>query len=165
MRLVMAVSKDGLCARGDGDDMSWTGRFDKKLFQLVTLSGARDLVAGARTYDLMAGNNCVGLKGRTVRRLSRTPDEGGLTRVKSYTLERSVALFPGADLIGGLTAARAALELDYVTCAVIVTVPVELKKGVAFDLWWLMDDSRHWRTHEVDFSNGYSVKILWRTRP
>lgn len=105
MRLVMAVSKDNFVARGERDDMRWTGATDKALFKLVTTLGGEVLAAGRKTAELLPH-----LEGRTVLTLSR----GGYSLLDLYQEH------PRATLIGGQTVALEALELNLIDEVVLM---------------------------------------------
>lgn len=123
MRLLLASSADGYLARGPEDDMTWTGRVDKALFRLLTLSGgtgAPDTVlVGSRTFDQMPK-----LPGRDMVRLSNDGLPG------SMTLEQAAAHHPRAWLIGGPTVAIEALRRGLVDRAFICVSPVTLGEGM-----------------------------------
>lgn len=117
MKLIMAVSKDGFCARGPDDKMEWTGLTDKAVFKLMTLSGSGPIFAGHTTYKLLPT-----LKGRKVYGLSRN----GLCLDKAASIK-------GGWLIGGLTVALAALEAGYIEEVVLCHTPVKLGAGIPMD--------------------------------
>jgi dihydrofolate reductase len=102
MKLIMAVSADGYVARGPDDDMSWTGREDKAVFQLMTLSTDAPLLAGRRTADFLPR-----LRARTLQPLSLDPAKG-------MTLEQAFARWPDAWLIGGQTVAERAIAKGFI---------------------------------------------------
>lgn len=105
MRLVMAVSKDGFVARGEHDNMAWTGSTDKAVFKLLTSLDGGIIAVGKKTAALMPE-----LKGRCSLVLSR----GG------HTLADVANEYPGATLVGGQTVALAALEQGFVSDAILV---------------------------------------------
>jgi dihydrofolate reductase len=121
MRLLLASSADGFLARGPNDDMRWTGKVDKAVFRLLTLSSGNDVIfAGSRTFDQMPQ-----LLGRNVNRLSsKKPD------MVNTTLEEAAKFFPDAWLIGGPTVALEALKLGMVSRAFICISPVTLGSGI-----------------------------------
>ncbi|UGL62769.1 putative dihydrofolate reductase [Xanthomonas phage FMYAK-P1] len=124
MRLLLASSIDGYLASGADDDMRWTGKTDKAIFRLLTMSNANDvLLAGSTTFDQMPR-----LPNRSMVRITREPDAENLGLGKS--LGQAQLDHPDAWLIGGPTLALAALRLGYVTRAFITVVPTELGGGM-----------------------------------
>ncbi|UGL62808.1 putative dihydrofolate reductase [Xanthomonas phage MET13-T1] len=124
MRLLLASSIDGYLASGADDDMRWTGKTDKAIFRLLTMSNANDvLLAGSTTFDQMPR-----LPNRSMVRITRAPDAEALGLGKS--LGQAQLDHPDAWLIGGPTLALAALRLGYVTRAFITVVPTELGGGI-----------------------------------
>lgn len=118
MKLLLASSADGYLARGLEDDMKWTGKTDKAIFRLLTLSNDNDvLLAGSRTFDQMPV-----LPGRRIERLSRGPN--------GISLAEADARWPSAWLIGGPEVSVAALRLGLVTRAFICVSPTELHDGI-----------------------------------
>ena len=101
LRLLMAVSGDGLLCRGPHDDMVWTGSTDKRLFRVLTSVG-RVCAVGSGTRGLMRD-----LPGRTLLELSRDGHTG-------YTLETFAQDHPDGWLLGGPTVAEAALRAGLV---------------------------------------------------
>lgn len=101
MKLILAVSADGFVAKGPVDDMSWTGKLDKAIFKLLTLSGNNQLWAGYTTYCQMPI-----LAHRTVHPISRDNEKG-------YSLSSN--LFKEDDwLIGGQTVAIEAIKSNLI---------------------------------------------------
>ncbi|ATS92226.1 dihydrofolate reductase [Xanthomonas phage Bosa] len=124
MRLLLASSIDGYLASGADDDMRWTGKTDKAIFRLLTMSNATDvLLAGSTTFDQMPR-----LPNRSMVRITREPDAENLGLGKS--LGQAHLDHPDGWLIGGPTLALAALRLGYVTRAFITVVPTELRGGM-----------------------------------
>lgn len=117
LRLIMAVSSDGFVAKGPKDDMRWTGRMDKRVFQLLT-SVEPTLLLGRTTFEAMPN-----LPGREVICLSTS----------GLTLEEAAADYPGAWLGGGPTVALKALELGLVGQAFIHWVDAEIGEGIPFE--------------------------------
>lgn len=116
MRLLMAVSADGLLCRGPSDDMKWTGRTDKLLFRILTGVG-RVCAAGSTTRDLVRS-----LPGRTLIGLSRD----------DYTLEAFAEEHPDGWLLGGPTVTEAALRAGLVDEVYLSWITdVKLGNGVA----------------------------------
>lgn len=83
LRGILAVSADGLLARGPNDDMSWTGKLDKQLFKLLTCVGG-DIGVGTSTWLSMPRQ----LQGRRLHLLSRDRTVRG-----AVTLEDFVELY------------------------------------------------------------------------
>ncbi len=114
MKLLLAVSNDGYLCQGAEDDMRWTGPTDKAVFRLLTMSDKRPLFAGKRTAALMPK-----LPGRTLLALSTT----------GLTLHSAAMMHPDAWLIGGPTAALAALRDGLIRRAFICRVGAILGGG------------------------------------
>jgi dihydrofolate reductase len=119
LKLLMAVSADGFVARGENDDMRWTGPADKFLFKLLTTASDQVLLAGSTTYDQMPP-----LPHRKLVRLTRKPC--------GLTLRQAAHFYGEAWLIGGPTIALEALSLGLVERAYISRVPVSLGAGISF---------------------------------
>lgn len=115
MKLLLASSADGYLCRDALDDMKWTGKLDKAIFKLLTLSG-EPLLAGTTTFNQMPQ-----LQGRDLIQVSRGTGEN--------TLENLAQQFPNAWVIGGPTLARAALEKGLIDTAYISVVPEMLERG------------------------------------
>ena len=125
LRLIMAVSGDGIVSRGPDDDMSWTGAEDKAIFRALTGVGGLCGI-GSKTARTMPNR----LDGRVLMPLSRS----------GFTLEHlALASAGSAWLLGGLTVARAALEEGLVAEVHMCVVPKILDcGGQLFDLQpWL----------------------------
>jgi dihydrofolate reductase len=118
-KLLLAVSADGFLARGPDDDMRWTGRDDKAVFRLLTLTGKGPVLVGRKTAELLPA-----LPGRTVHAISRGP--------KGITLQEASWAHRDAWLLGGPSVAREALEANLVELAVICQSPAVLGDGIPF---------------------------------
>jgi dihydrofolate reductase len=120
-KLILAASADGFLAKGDADDMKWTGRADKALFKMLTTSGGV-LVGGRRTVEQMPP-----LQYRTLLPLSRDTNRG-------MTLDQAHAMFnrdlQSAWLIGGPTVALEALKRGMVSRVYLNRVPSALGDGI-----------------------------------
>jgi dihydrofolate reductase len=133
MRLILAVSADGYFASGPEDDMSWTTPSDKAVFRLLTGSGGA-CGAGSRTFDQLPE-----LPGRTVFRLTRSPDAPGAPPDHSATLEWFAHRHPDGWLLGGPEIAQVAVEQNLVESAYLCRSPVPLGGGIRDRLTpWLM---------------------------
>lgn len=125
LKVLMAVSADGYVARGEDDDMSWTGSEDKKVFRLLTHVGTDPIGVGAKTFRQMPP-----LKGRQLQPISRKrtffiehaplpnplvdgwPETTSVRRymIQSKTLEQFFRENLSAWLIGGQTLALSAVR-------------------------------------------------------
>jgi dihydrofolate reductase len=131
LKLIMAVSADGLLARGPEDDMSWTGGDDKAAFRLMTMSGGV-LGVGSRTYDRLPR-----LPGRTVVRIS--------SQEASVTLGKFAYAHPDAWLLGGPTVALSALQSGLVGEAHLCRSPVALGSGIVDRITPFLQDKPSWK--------------------
>lgn len=147
LKLVMAVSKDGVVSLGPDDDMLWTGRDDKRAFRLLTHSGGI-LGAGRKTFESLPR-----LKGRTVVCLSTRRgmvqnaaarealqfpmSDGPLSDEAAYESTMTLGQFahrhPDAWLIGGQTVALEALSVSLLLLVVLCRAPIELRRSSLFD--------------------------------
>lgn len=144
MRLIMAVSRDGLVSRAEGD-MSWTGHLDKKLFRLLTTVGNRPLGAGRTTYDLLPE-----LKGRSVVSISRDSTKG-------CALGAYEAMTSGEGwLIGGQGVALSAIDEGYVHEVFLCHTPGHALEGARADLRLLNFGQT---CAEIDFTGGLRVEV------
>jgi len=102
MRLIMAVSADGIVAKGEDDTMDWLGPTDKKVFRILTSVGG-PLGVSRKTAKVMPKT----LKGRKLITISgsRGAPLVSLDTFRSYY---------GASgwLLGGQTLAMVALETN-----------------------------------------------------
>jgi dihydrofolate reductase len=122
LKLILAVSADGLLASGDDDDMSWTGRVDKTAFRLLTNVGGL-CGAGYRTLS-----NMPPLSGRSLVLLTRDPGRWLDSPVPPFPHVRAVmrledfACEPGAWLLGGPRLAAVAVGKSLVDEAFICRI-------------------------------------------
>lgn len=148
LKLVMAVSKDGIVSLGPEDDMLWTGHDDKRAFRLLTHSGGA-LGAGRRTFERLPK-----LKGRTVVCLSTRrgmvpnfearriadlskcgpePVSSEAAYESTMTLGQFAHANPDGWLIGGQTVALEALSISMLDLVVLCRAPIELHLSTLFD--------------------------------
>jgi dihydrofolate reductase len=138
LKLIMSVSHDGFVARGDSDDMAWTGRADKQLFKSLTLVGGA-LGVGSKTAAVMPTH----LPGRTLHVLSNSPLFG-------MTLGSFAYRYPGAWLLGGQTIAMEALRLQMVDEVHLIRNPVELGAGIRDEVTPFLKTPLRWvQAHAV----------------
>lgn len=148
MQLVMAVSTDGYVAKSDHDDMSWTGRFDKNIFKLLTYG--KDIGLGAKTYDLMMD---LKLPHRRLHRLSR----------ERMSLPTFCKMFPAGVLVGGLTLAEAALDLGLLDSVILSHVPKVLGDGIKLpDKFYLQASATE--IIKFDFPTNYIEVLFYDNR-
>jgi dihydrofolate reductase len=100
MKFIAAISPDGYMAQGANDNMSWTPKIDKKIFQLISSLNNGICFVSEQTMKNMPQN----LPGRTLIPLSR----------KGLTLQLAEKMFPNSLLIGGPTLLRAANQLNLI---------------------------------------------------
>lgn len=127
LKLILAVSADDRLAHGPDDDMRWTGKTDKKVFQLLTSVGAVCGV-GSRTWELMPelpGRHVIPLSRRDGLALRKRPelrpyDYGSPPVDLQYAVEHAMTLgrfahaHPSGWLLGGPTVAMEALSCGMV---------------------------------------------------
>jgi dihydrofolate reductase len=129
LNLLLTVSANGLLARGPDDNMIWPGDgIDKTIFRMLSLIAHQPILVGSTSYDILPP-----LPGREVIRISRDEKAGALT------LRQAAERHPGAWLIGGPTAARAALEEFLVDTAVICRLSSELQPFTPIEGYWEKD--------------------------
>lgn len=147
LKLIMAVSSDGVLSLGPSDDMSWTSKEDKQIFKLLTLTSGAVLGAGLTTYNLLPH-----LPNREVIPLSRSlhysvNNEGKkvlspsrpvgprvhydghnekVAYIKAQTLHEFKYNYPNAWLIGGFKVAYKALTSGLVDEVYMCENPIEL---------------------------------------
>jgi dihydrofolate reductase len=121
LKVIMAVSADGYVSRGPADDMRWTGKKDKAIFKLLTMTGG-ELGVGRRTAAHMPPS----LPGRTLHVLSHSGAVLDGVRAPPMRLGEFVAKYPGAWLIGGQTIVLEALELGLVDEVHLCRLPVDV---------------------------------------
>jgi dihydrofolate reductase len=129
MKLIMAVSKDGYVARGENDDMAWTGPDDKTVFKLLTHVGGLPLGVGRKTFEMIPK-----LPGRSLVSLSMDPTKG-------CTFTSFYDQYPDAWLIGGQTIAMQAIEREMVDQVFLCRSPQVLGRGVKID--WRLSQFSH----------------------
>jgi len=111
VKLIMAVSKDGFVARGEDDDMSWTGPIDKAVFRLLT-STSDVLAVSAKTLQYMPKER----PGRgKLYALSTDPRRG-------VALEDLAPIAPDAWLLGGQELGIYAMKNGFVNKAYLCRV-------------------------------------------
>lgn len=102
MRAILAVSADGYLAKGQNDDMTWSGPTDKAIFRILTCTGSL-MAASRNTVRLMPSK----LPGRTLVALS---SQGYVEHESWGTLHEFSVAYPDAWLIGGPKLVMQALE-------------------------------------------------------
>jgi len=119
MKLIMAVSSDGFVARGEDDDMSWTGSMDKAVFKLLTTTN--DVLAvSAKSLQYMPKS----LPGRgRIYGLSTQPGKG-------VALEDLAPVAPDAWLLGGQELGMFAMKNGFVNKAYICISPARIEAGI-----------------------------------
>lgn len=96
MRAIFVQSADGVMARGSNDDMLWTPKIDKKIFQLISGMHGGFCIVGRNTQTNMPHT----LKGRTYIPVHRN----------GYTLHDAAKEYPMATLCAGPTLLKAAYD-------------------------------------------------------
>ena len=108
MKCICAISPCGFMAQGPNDDMKWTPKVDKQIFQLITsLTGGVCFVSKA-TKQMMPAV----LTGRTLVEVSRN----------GLTLETAAKKFPEGVIIGGPEMLRVAITKNLITDLIVNTV-------------------------------------------
>lgn len=158
MKLILARSQDGFLCRDALDDMHWTGKLDKLIFKLLTISDGQPLAAGSATAKLLPT-----LVGRQLLVVSQRPKEYmDKHRWPAYTLEDLNYFYPDCWLIGGPTVALAALQQGFVKRAFICNIPTALKAGIhSQDIQALLPDHAEFK---MDFM-GVNVEIYTEEGP
>lgn len=150
MKLLMARSSDGRYARGPDDDMTWTGRTDKKVFRALTNVGGV-CFAGRRTYYLLRTR----LPGRRVAMLSRDDPAG-------FTLGEAWKRFPDSWLLGGQEVAMEALQMELLDEVHLSLIDVALGEGPHDDVRpWIAGSHRWTIVARVPFDE-ITVLEQWR---
>lgn len=159
MKLILARSQDGFLCRDALDDMRWTGKLDKLIFKLLTISDGQPLAVGSATAELLPQ-----LVGRQIIIVSRQPKAHAINRLWApvYTLEDLNHYHPDCWLIGGPTVALAALQQGFIKRAFICNIPTALKAGIhSQDIQALLPDHAEFK---MDFM-GVNVEIYTEEGP
>lgn len=112
MKFLCAISPDGFMATGPNDDMNWTPRIDKRIFQLVSSINNGICFVSEQTKKNMPQN----LRGRTLIPISRT----------GLTLQLAGKNFPNSLIVGGPTLLKAASHLGLIDELIINQVNTSL---------------------------------------
>lgn len=129
MQLILGISNDGFIAKSENDDMKWL-KADKKIFKLLSSTNSGICLVSEKTAKLMPKT----LDGRTLLTVSR----------KIFDLDQAYNLFPNANLLGGQTLAKVAIEKGYVTDIFLTYAPINLKEGIEFELNSLISSKFKW---------------------
>lgn len=116
MKLIMTISADGFVARDEEDDMSWSGRLDKRVFRVLTCCDRGVCAVGKRTAAVMPAK----LPGRTLVVLSSD----------GITLSQLQHVHPDAWLLGGQTIALKAFKMGIIYEAHIFRSKIRLGAGI-----------------------------------
>lgn len=146
LKLIMAVSSDGVLSLGPSDDMTWTSKEDKQIFKLLTLSSGAVLGVGLTTYNILPhlpnreviplsrrphyslnneGKKAISCAGPVGPRVHYEMDEK-VTYIKAQTLHEFKRNHPNAWLIGGFKVAYEALTSGLLNEVYMCENPIEL---------------------------------------
>jgi dihydrofolate reductase len=137
MKFICAISPDGYMAQGPNDNMSWTPKIDKKIFQLISSLNNGICFVSEQTMKNMPQN----LIGRTLIPISR----------KGLTLQLAEKMFPNSLLIGGPTLLRAANQLNLIDELIINQVNTSLQPfiGVSEEYRFPFEELQHIITNKI----------------
>jgi dihydrofolate reductase len=105
MKFICAVSPDGYMAQGPNDDMKWTPKIDKNIFQLVSCLDGGVCLVSKKTKALMPEF----LKGRQLIEISR----------KGLSLSLANKILPNALIVGGPELLSEAYKLGLINDLII----------------------------------------------
>ena len=111
MDLIMAQSQDGYFAKDENDDMKWTGKQDKEIFQL---KNRKIWVVRSKNAGWLVNN------GQLINEIT-------FGQINNK-------MFNNAKVIGGPTLAKAVIDAGYINYAYISVIPKKLNKGLGKEL-------------------------------
>lgn len=135
MQLILGISQDGFIAKSEDDNMDWL-KCDKNIFKLLSSTNGGVNLVSEKTGLLMPQN----LPGRQLIYLSR----------KRMELNFAFKHFPNANLLGGQTLAKQALQRGMIETIFITEAPINLGRGIRFELDELILDKFE-KVQEIKF--------------
>ena len=124
MQLILGLSKDNFIAKSENDDMSWL-KADKNVFRLLSATNGGRCFISKKSGEFMPK----ALKGRTIELLSKSDPS------IRWRLYHANLFHPNANLLGGQTLAKIAIENGYIIDIFLTYSPVELETGIKFNLY------------------------------